>query len=389
MKQILPQLKEVSKHLSFMKSSFTSRGFRHVVHYIDGLIALNKKTIKQISIAIVEGETESSLNRVLSEAIFKQDVLEERYLKKIAYLMGGMEVSLLFDDTLVKREGKKVEETQRHKNHSGSEEFITGHQFFTSVLYTPVLQLPLLPKLYSKNTGSKIQMALDIIDFVLERMPIGTVLFDSWYSDKKIIKKCMTRKVRVVCVIKTNRTISLERGEWLPLSTFSKDIPRKEFEYYLIDENEYKVANHLVKLKGVPVVKMITSKKKEGKRHKKKAHIISTNKKDTPAEIIRFYENRWFIETYHRDIKQNLGFDKVFVRKKEGIVRHSIFSSLAYTTLKLYMFHRGMNMTIGECITHIQGKEMDDFIQEIIEVEDRQQRIELFKEVFKRETGEV
>lgn len=389
MKQLLPQLKQVNTHLSFLRKCFTKRGFRHAISYINGLIALNKKTVKQISKATIEEESESALKRLLTEARFKQEELEERYLKKIKYFTKGQEISLLFDDTLVKREGKKIEEAQRHKNHSGDDEFITGHQFFTSMIATPILQLPLLPKLYSKNTDSKIKMAQDIIGFVMERVILHNVIFDSWYSDKKIIKKCMTKGIRVVCIIKTNRKIELGHGQWQPLSSFSKSISRKEFELHLIDEREYKIVKHRVKLNGIPFITMITSKRKEGKKYKKAVHLISTNNRDTPAEIIRRYETRWVIETYHRDIKQNLGFAKLFLRKKEGIVRHSIFSTMAYAVLKMYMFLRGMDMTLGQCIAHIQGMEMDNFVQEIVEVENKEERIALFEEVFKRETAEV
>ena len=111
MKQLLPKLKQLNKHLSFLRKSFTKRGFRHAIIYINGLIAINKKTIKQISKAHTEKESESSLNRILSESKFKQDELQTRYLKKIRYYTKGQEISLIFDDTLVEREGKKVEET--------------------------------------------------------------------------------------------------------------------------------------------------------------------------------------------------------------------------------------------------------------------------------------
>ena len=188
MKQILPQLKELNKHLSFLQKCFTKKGFRHAVCYINGLIAINKKTIKQISKASVGGSDQSLLNRILTEATFKQVEFEERYMKKIKYLSKGQDTSLLFDDTLVERNGDKVEETQSHKDHTNND-FLTGHEFFTSIIYTSLIQLPLLPKLYSKNTDSKIQMASDLIDFVIERMHIDNVVMDSWYSDKKIILK--------------------------------------------------------------------------------------------------------------------------------------------------------------------------------------------------------
>ena len=83
MKQILPELKELNKHLAFVKQAFSRRGFRHVVQYVDGLITLNKKTAKKISEASVEENHHSALSRLLTEASFKQEQLEQRYLKKI------------------------------------------------------------------------------------------------------------------------------------------------------------------------------------------------------------------------------------------------------------------------------------------------------------------
>jgi len=105
-------------------------------------------------------------------------------------LVKNSKIYLIFDDTLVERNGKKIEETQYHHEHS-TDSKIKGHQFFTSILYTPFLQLPLFPELYSKNTDSKIEMAKTLIDKINDSsIKIDTVLFDSWYSDEKIIKKC-------------------------------------------------------------------------------------------------------------------------------------------------------------------------------------------------------
>ena len=163
MKQILPKLEEINKHLTFAKKSFTRGGFRHFTAYIDGLITLNKKTVKQISKAALEESHHSAINRILTESKFEQELLESKYLKKIAYLTKGQKISLIFDDTLVEHNGRKIEETQSHKDHS-SNGFITGHQFFTAILYTEFLQMPLFPKLYSKNTDSKIDMAKDTIE---------------------------------------------------------------------------------------------------------------------------------------------------------------------------------------------------------------------------------
>lgn len=390
MKQILPKLKELNKHLTFAKKAFTKRGFRHVQQYITGLITLNKKTVKQISKASVEEKHHSAISRILTTARFKQDVLEARYLKKVAYLTKGQEVSLLFDDTLVEREGQQVEETQFHKDHA-SNGFVLGHQFFTAMIHTSILQLPLFPKLYSKHSESKIQMATELVDQIALAMPITRVLFDSWYSDKNLIKQCLHHKFKVVCGIKSNRNISIARGKKERLSTFSQNMNLDRAEHYFIDEEEYKISTHNVKLKSIPEVKLLLSSEynKQKKTWSKHFHLISTDTADTAVQVIRQYRIRWCIETYHRDMKQNLGFAKLFLRQKEGIVRHAIFSTLAYAILKLYMLARGMVLTIGECVAHIQNKGMDDFIREIILIEDKTARINHFEEVFIRKTAKV
>jgi hypothetical protein len=390
MKQILPKLKELNKHLSFAKKAFTKAGFRHSVQYINGLITLNKKTVKQISKASLEEKNHSAIDRILREAKFDQEYLEERYLNKIRYLTKGLQLWLILDDTLVERNGKSIEETKRHKDHS-SNSYITGHQFFTSMLYTFFIHLPLFPKLYSDNTESKIEMARETIDAVMNAMPLYGVVFDSWYSEKQIIKKCITHGIKVICGIKSNRNISLDRGEWQNLSVFTEDIQEDELKNYFIDEITYRIAAFKVKLNGIPFVKMLVSHEynEKTKRWNKPFHLISTNKKDNVAEIIRQYRFRWLIEVYHRDIKQNLGFANSFLQRREAIVRHAIFVAIAYAILQLFMFYRGMHMTIGECCAYIQDKEMDDFIREIIEIEDREARINLFEEVFIRKTAQV
>jgi len=390
MKQILPKLEEINKHLTFAKKSFTKGGFRHFTAYIDGLITLNKKTVKQISKASIEENHHSAINRVLTEAKFEQELLERKYLKKIFYITKGQKVSLIFDDTLAEHNGKKIEETQSHKDHS-SDSFITGHQFFTALIYTEIMQMPLFPKLYSKNTDSKIEMAKDTIDSICAYVNLFSVVFDSWYSDKKIIKKCMTRGIKVICAIKTNRIISTENGKWKYLASFSRGISLKNMQNHIIDDETYKVKSVVAKLNGVPHVKIIISrewdelKKKWGKRF----HLISTDAQDTPVQIIRHYRIRWCIETYHRDIKQNLGFAAAFFRKKEGIVRHAIFSTLAYAILKLFILCRGLKMTIGECCAYIQDNGMDNFIREIVEIEDTSERMNYFEKVFIRKSAKV
>lgn len=388
MKQILPELKNLNKHLNFAKIGWSNGNFRHIQNYISGLIALNKKTIFQISLASKDEDHHSAIHRVLQYADFKQEVLEQRYLKKLKFLFKGKETFLIFDDTLYYREGKHIEESQYHQDHCSNKK-VRGHQFFTAMLSCGSLQLPLFPKLYSKSSETKIDMAYNLIDKLTNVMNINSVLCDSWYSDKKIMKLCRKRNTRLVCGIKTNRKIKFSsRGKYTMLSDFSK---KQEInDLYYIDEELYKIQEFQLHLNKFYNVKMLISNQhlKDGK-WSNNFHLISTINTDSIVEIIRIYQKRWVIETFHRDIKQNLGFGKCQMRKKKGIVCHAILVSLAYVCLKLFMFQKGLNLTIGECISYIQNSEMNNFIKEIVEIEDKTERIAVFEEVFIRKSAKV
>jgi len=53
-------------------------------------------------------------------------------------------------------------------------------------------------------------MAKNLIDKLKDnQIKINNVLFDSWYSDEKLIKKCKSLGARVICCIKTNRILKI------------------------------------------------------------------------------------------------------------------------------------------------------------------------------------
>jgi len=376
----LPKIKEISNTLNFAKKAFTKGSFRHVQSYIGGLISLNKKTVNKI--AKSTNKSHSSLNRILNEAKFEKEKLEKRYLKKIKYLFKNAITFLLIDDTLVERNGKHIELTQKHHDHN-SGNYIKGHQFFTSILYTGFLQLPLFPELYSPKSNSKIEMAKNLVDKLKDnKIKVNNVLFDSWYSDEKLIKKCKSIGARVICCIKTNRKLKIGNSwKYRKLSFISERISSQKLKKCEVESKVYEVWSSSVSLHKLPFVRLIISRD-VNKKNSKNFHLISTNVEDSPEEIISTYKIRWNIETFHRDMKQNLGFAGAFFRRESGIVRHSIFVILAFAVLNLIMFRRGKTMTIGECCEYLRNKSDYNLVKEIVVIEDKPTRLNRFEEVF-------
>lgn len=368
MKPILPKMEILKSAINFAKKCFTKPQFAHFRDYIGGLIALPNKSIKRIAGATVEQKDQSSLNRFLTSANWDEEELQSRYLKKVRYEFGRDRPSFILDDSLSKKTGKHIAEVQYHKDHSG-DGFIFGHQIVTALVKVKDKVLPLFPKLYSKKTCSKIEFAKELITLADDKLRIKEAIMDSWYTATEIIKLCLKKGIDVIGCIKSNRKVSFATGEWTKLSTYRKKLKTKDFDTIIVDDSTYRVHEKIVRMKHVGFIKLLISQEwnTDEKKWSRPFYLISTNTKKSSVQIIRTYAERWSIETFHRDIKQNLGLEAYQLRGRTGITRHLILVALAYASLKFWTSLQNVMWTIGETIRHIQGKLFDDLIITIVE----------------------
>ena len=378
MKQVLPETTVLNSIISFAKKCFTKPQFKQAKKYLTGLITLPKKSIASISAASVEKQDQSSLNRFLTHAKWDEKKLEDRYAKKLRHVFGREKASLIIDDSLSKKTGKHIAETQYHKDHS-CEGYVFGHQIVTALVKVREKAFPLFPKLYSKKTQSKIEFAKDLIAFAVEKLRLKEVIMDSWYMSVELIKLCQKKKLDVIGCVKSNRTAYFKPNEKEKLSKYYKSLKKKDFTTFIIDESTYQIHERIVRIKHIGFVKLLISREWNAaeKKWSRPFYLISTNTKKSAVQIIRTYANRWSIETFHRDIKQNLGLEAYQVRGRLGITRHLILTVLAYAVLKFWTCLQNVTWTIGETIRRIQGINFDDLVITIVEEPDLQKRREL------------
>lgn len=375
MKSILPQIEIVDKVINFTKKCFTKPQFAHFQGYLGGLITLQHKTVSSIASALTVQKNQSSLNRFLTCSDWDEEGLQDRYLSKVRHLFNREKASLIIDDSLSKKTGEHIAEVQYHKDHSG-EGYVFGHQLVTALVKAKEKVFPLFPKLYSNKTQSKIEFAKDLVCLADDKIRLSEVIMDSWYMCTEIIKLCLKRKLDVIGCFKSNRTVAIEPGMWVKLSSFYKLLKKKDFTIINIDDKTYRVHERIVRVQHIGMVKLLISQewKTQEKKWSRPFYLISTNTKKSAVQIIRTYANRWVIETFHRDIKQNLGLQAYQMRGRKGITRHLILVAIAYATLKFWMILKNVAWTIGEAIRHIQGKIFDDLIITIVEETNIQQR---------------
>src|SRR3989338_4151013 len=375
MKQVLPETTVLNSIISFAKKCFSKPQFKQVTKYVTGLITLQKKSISSINTASVKKQNQSSLNRFITESEWDERNLEDRYTQKIRHVFGREKASLVIDDSLSKKTGKHIEETQYHKDHSGKG-YVFGHQIVTALVKVREKAFPLFPKLYSKKTQSKIEFAKDLIAFADDKFRLKEVIMDSWYMSVELIKECLKRKLDVIGCVKSNRTAYFKPNEKEKLSKYYKSLKKKDFATFIIDESTYRIHERTVRMKHIGFVKLLISREwnDDKKKWSRPFYIISTNTTKSPFQIIRTYAERWSIETFHRDNKQNLGLEAYQVRGRKGITRHLILVVLAYAVLKFWTCLQNVTWSIGEAIRYIQGKTFDDLVITIVEEPDLQKR---------------
>jgi SRSO17 transposase len=380
MKQILPKMELLDNVINFSKKCFSKPQFTHFREYVGGLITLQHKTISSIAAASVEKQNQSSLNRFLTSSSWDEAQLEKRYMKRIGYELNRGRASLIIDDSISKKVGEHIAEAQYHKNHSG-DGYIFGHQIVTALVKSKEKMFPLFPKLYSKKTQSKIEFAKELITHASSKLPLKEVIMDSWYMAVEIIKLCLKKRLDVIGCLKSNRYVSFKPGEWIKLSTKFKSLKKRDFQMMIVDDGTFRVYEQIVRIKHVGMVKLLISQEWmcEDKRWSKPFYLISTNTNKSAAQIIRTYAERWSIETFHRDIKQNLGLQACQVRGRKGIIRHLILVALAYAVLRLWMTLQKVRWTIGEIIGYLQGRVFDDLIITIVEENNVVERWKLAK----------
>ena len=376
MKQVLPESVDMlNSVISFAKKCFSKPQFKQAAKYVTGLITLSKKSISSISAASVVKQDQSSLNRFLTEAEWDEQKLEDRYIQKVLHVFGREKASLVIDDSLSKKTGKHIEEAQYHKDHSGNG-YIFGHQIVTALVKVREKVFPIFPKLYSKKTESKIDFAKQLISYADEKLRLREVIMDSWYMSVELIKACQKRKLDVIGCVKSNRTAYFKTDEKEKLSKYYKSLKKKDFATFIVDDATYNVHERIVRMKHIGFVKLLISREwnDDKKKWSRPFYLISTNTEKSAVQIIRTYAERWSIETFHRDIKQNLGLEAYQVRGRQGITRHLILVVLAYAVLKFWTCLQNVAWTIGEAIRYIQGRTFDDLVITIVEEPDLQKR---------------
>lgn len=373
--QLEPFLKE-------FKDLFTKPSYNSFCDMSSALSVCDKsKTISHLSDTMAKDrkgtKSRSSYNWFFSDAIWDENEIAQRSADLFIEALGlntDDRILLIIDDTYNEKEGKCTEGIGRFYDHC-KDEYIMGNNFVTSVIQSKGIFIPHKAKMYTKEIDSnedfrtKIEIVYeDIIEPL--KIPAGLsryIVFDSWWFSADFITNCMNLGYNVVCEIKSDKKVWINKDMSFQVKEMANQIEEKYFRRTVVPVRGKKKVYYAIEkeviLDKIGKVKLVISKKrKNGDAN----YFISTNCSLSLVEILSIYEDRWDIETAHRESNQKLGFKDYQLREKRSIERFIQMVFSVWTAIVLYELknppveRNQQNRTIGDMIDSIKAQAFID-----------------------------
>jgi Transposase DDE domain len=193
-----------------------------------------------------------------------------------------------------------------------------------------------------------------------------------WYS-AALIMRCRELGYHVICQIKSDKKIFWDNGESSQVKSFAKRFDdEKGFKEIQIEargkERSYFIVDQIVRLDKTRQVRLVISKEKRDAEIK---YYISIDVDFSPKEILSIYEDRWNIETAHREANQKLGFKDYQLRSKQAIERFIQLVFTIWTGILLLEVENPPSgqkkKTLGEMVDQVRSESIIDLMISVME----------------------
>jgi len=275
----------------------------------------------------VMGEvSHDSVNRFLERERYEPKDLFDEESKEIE-LVGGV---LSVDDSVLDKPYSNPDKTEFVGNYwSGKHKKVVKGINLITLFYTDIhgISVPVNYRLYDKSENKTKndyfqEMLIEVLDWGV--MP-SWVTGDSWYSSLGNLKFIRKQKINFMFGIENNRTISIDRGQYIQI---------QKLEDWNNDENT-------VYLKDYGMVKVFRQIYKKSYRY----YIMGVANLDdldgiTKMDFERVHAAHWSIEQYHRAIKQVCNIEKFQVRNRNPIKNHIFCALKSFVRLEMMRFSK-------------------------------------------------
>jgi len=207
---------------------------------------------------------------------------------------------------------------------------VWGHQIHAAIVSSGTASLCYSLRRCRPESGSKIEMALDVIRSLPVAGCESFLLIDSWYTNSTIVNACVGKNYHVIGALKTNRILYPE-GKRSSIKDFARSLTLGCFHPVTVKGHDYCVYRYEGSLNKIDhaVVLITYPKESFGIPSALKAFLCSDSSL-TDAQILTHYTHRWKIEVFFKQQKYYFGFDSYMVRSARAVDRLLLILSVAH-----------------------------------------------------------
>ena len=283
---------------------------------------------------------EQAVSRQQQEALFQK--IAELALEK------DTPIYLSIDDTVIEkkkpssRAKRPMEGTGWHYSHLAGKQ-VFGYQVFGANISTGDVSLCYCLHRCCPENGSKIDMAVQLLDDMPKTDAHVILEMDSWYTCKALWNKANEKNISLIGAMKTNRILCPDGHRW-NAQDYAAMLPNDQYHLVTVGGREYLVHRYEGALNGIDKAVVLISYPKNAFGSKKALRLfICSDLNLSDDEILTHYTHRWNIEVMFKQYKMYLGLKSFMVRSVKAIDRlfvifpltHFFFSAFQETCLPL------------------------------------------------------
>ena len=294
-----------------------------------------------------------SLVKFLSRGKWDADAVAKRLIQLLQNRFGNW--VYVYDETHAIKTGTKQFGLHFFRNHryqkrnTNQSKFHSGHQFGALGLLcstvTETILFPVWVKLICPKTDR--DNSLSVLKRICSQIPPGLILFDRGFNRRKVFTCLLELGHHILCRAKSNAVFyrlppackQPKRGR--PKKYGKRlEVRRLRYKPVDIDNKRYAMTSVVVQTKMCPTkVRLVVMRTRQQKTKSFRYFcVFTTDLTLDVCQIVRYYRQRWLIETAFRDVKQNFGFDTYRVKSHRSINRWVQLSFVA-SCLTQWLFY--------------------------------------------------
>lgn len=365
---LLPIPQEWKQLLTPFVSCFTKPQFSNFCQTTTAMAASQYSSINRW--AVLAGKHQSTLNDFLTISPWDDAGLHNQLSRITSRRVKDAYVGIIDDTLSHKPYAKKMEHTGWFYDGLTKKEQ-HGHSIVTHGVHSRELGfVPFDEQLYKKDGRSKNDIACAMIQRTRRyaKPPLYTV--DSWYSNDQVLNTIRAQGSHYITEIKSNRNATID-GKRRFVREHERHIKNKQWIVVKIKDDAYRYFQTSAFITCLGNVNLVFSQKYDNDEKKwTDTYYLITDIHSLGGErVIELFLLRGGIEGFHRESKQQLGFEDYQLRNSRGIERYLFLVLLVYVLL-LLLCQKQMResfepKTIGELCQHLKAECYTTLLQQV------------------------